>query len=62
MPLKITALKNGPLMVEGDLAELELTAASAASKPILVCWPSQKGLFTEPPQRQRNTLGRPAMS
>lgn len=30
MPLKITALKNGPLMVEGDLAELELTDAAGS--------------------------------
>jgi len=30
MPIKITALKNGPYMVEGDLAELQLTDANGA--------------------------------
>jgi 3-phenylpropionate/trans-cinnamate dioxygenase ferredoxin subunit len=31
MAIKITALKNGPLMVEGDLAELEVTDAQGAA-------------------------------
>ena len=35
------------------------TARSAASKPILECVPSQKGLVVEPPQRHRAT-GRPS--
>jgi 3-phenylpropionate/trans-cinnamate dioxygenase ferredoxin subunit len=30
MAIKITALKNGPYMVEGDLAELQLTDASGS--------------------------------
>jgi 3-phenylpropionate/trans-cinnamate dioxygenase ferredoxin subunit len=30
MAIKITALKNGPYMVEGDLAELALTDAAGA--------------------------------
>jgi CDGSH-type Zn-finger protein len=31
MAIKITALKNGPYMVEGDLAELQLTDASGGA-------------------------------
>jgi 3-phenylpropionate/trans-cinnamate dioxygenase ferredoxin subunit len=30
MAIRITALKNGPYMVEGDLAELELTDANGS--------------------------------
>jgi CDGSH-type Zn-finger protein len=30
MALKITTLKNGPFMVEGDLAELQLTDGNGA--------------------------------
>jgi len=30
MAIKITVLNNGPLMVEGDLAELELVDANGA--------------------------------
>src|SRR5579862_5428806 len=36
-----------------------LTAASAPWNPMRLCVPSQKGLFTEPPQRHSENAGLP---
>src|SRR5437867_833086 len=38
------------------------TAASAAWKPTLECWPSQKGLLTDAPHRHNAILSFPARS
>lgn len=52
------ATRNLPQLFCSDCA----TAASAAWNPIFECVPSQKGLFTEPPQRQREIAGFPVRS
>ena len=38
------------------------TADSAPWNPILLCVPSQKGLFTDPPQRHKEIPGLPVKS
>src|SRR5271157_3147408 len=51
-----------PKVVPGAVSSAFFTAASAASKPILECVPSQNGLFTDPPQRHSEKATLPVKS
>jgi len=57
--LRLTGRKRTPYVAGSALSGF---IVSAAWNPILLCVPSQKGLFDEAPHRHKAILGRPSVS